>query len=226
MFRSFGQYCGLAKSLEMIGERWSLLVVRDLVLGPKRYTELRAGLPRIPSSLLSARLNELERAGVVQRRVLAHLDASVVYELTDYGRELEGVVLQLGLWGARALGDPAREDVFTPDSAVLALYATFRPDRARDVQVSFELRYSPQLVLHAMVDDGALKVAEGTLDDADLRVEIRGPVKPLFAADLTPAQALESGLLSIDGDPDLLDLFVDLFHIPAAPLPVGGIAVR
>src|ERR1700756_4789854 len=113
--RTYGQFCGLARALELVGERWSLLVVRDLILGPKRFTDLREGLPRIPVSILSARLNELEESGVIRRRVLPKLDAAVVYELTEYGSELEQVLLQLGLWGARSLGDPAAGDVFGLD---------------------------------------------------------------------------------------------------------------
>src|SRR5215207_6969550 len=96
--RTFGQYCGLARALELVGERWALLVVRDLVLGPKRFTDLRRGLPRIPTNVLSARLRELEEAGVVRRRVLPRPASSVVYELTEYGRELDEVVLPLGRW--------------------------------------------------------------------------------------------------------------------------------
>jgi DNA-binding HxlR family transcriptional regulator len=100
--RTYGQFCGLARALEMVGERWSLLVVRDLVLGPKRFTELQRGLPKIPVSILSSRLNELERSGVVRRRMLSELDAAVVYELTEYGGELDQIVPQLGLWSTRS----------------------------------------------------------------------------------------------------------------------------
>src|SRR5919108_590047 len=104
--RTYSQYCGLACALELIGERWALLIVRDLLLGPKRFTDLRRGLPRIPTNILSARLKELEASGVVQRRLLPRPQGSVVYELTDYGRELDDVVLRLDLWGARSLGHP------------------------------------------------------------------------------------------------------------------------
>lgn len=226
MSRRFGQYCGLARAMELVGERWGMLVVRDLVLGPKRFTELREGLPRIPASILSARLNELEEAGVVRRRILPQLDASVVYELTEYGNELEGVVLQLGLWGARSLGEPAADEIVTLDTAILSLYTTFRPERARGVRVSYRLHYGPELVLHVGVDDEVLKVSEGSDADADLVLHAYGSVKPLFSREITPSEALADGLVRVEGDPSLLDLFVELFHIPSAPRRVEGLAVH
>src|SRR5919108_834186 len=103
--RTYSQYCGLACALELVGERWALLIVRDLLLGPKRFTDLRNGLPRIGTNVLAARLQELERAGVVERRVLPPPAASTVYELTDYGRSLEGPLLALGRWGAMSIGE-------------------------------------------------------------------------------------------------------------------------
>src|SRR3954453_13231228 len=115
--RAYGQFCGLARALEIVGERWSLLVVRDLVLGAKRYDELQAGLPKIPPSILSARLNELEATGVIRRRVRAEFDAGLVYELTHSGSELDHVLLDLVLWGARSLSKPAADDVVTLDAA-------------------------------------------------------------------------------------------------------------
>lgn len=226
MSRSYGQYCGLARALEMVGERWGMLVVRDLVLGPKRFTELREGLPRIAPSILSARLNELEECGVVRRRILPQLDASVVYELTEYGSELEDVVLQLGLWGARSLGDPQEGDAFTMDSAILSLYTIFRSEYARGVRASYELHYGPEMTLHALVDDGVLKVGEGPYPDAEIVIQAYGSIKPIFSGELTVQEALDKGVISVVGDESLLDLFTQMFHIPAAPRPVAGLAVH
>src|SRR2546423_6072869 len=104
--RRYGQFCGLARALELVGERWALLIVRDLLVGARRFTDLRQGLPRIPTNVLADRLKELEQAGIVRRRVLPRPAASVVYELTAYGSELDEVVLRLGLWGAQSLGEP------------------------------------------------------------------------------------------------------------------------
>ncbi|WET81324.1 helix-turn-helix domain-containing protein [Amycolatopsis sp. QT-25] len=225
--RTYGQFCGLARALEIIGERWSLLIVRDLVLGPKRFTELQAGLPKISASTLSARLNELEQSGVLRRRLLPQLDAAVIYELTEYGSELDQIVLDLGLWGARSLGRPAPEDVLTKDAAILSLYTTFQSDKAKGVQVTYEVRYPGEMVLHAIVEDGALKVADGALPGADAVIEPLGPfIKDLLTGDLTAAEATRTGKVRIEGAFEYLELFTELFHIPAAPQAAQGIVVR
>ncbi|HEV7979585.1 winged helix-turn-helix transcriptional regulator [Amycolatopsis sp.] len=223
--RTYGQFCGLARALEMIGERWSLLVVRDLVLGPKRFTELQRGLPKIPASILSSRLNELERSGVVHRRVLPELDAAVVYELTEYGGELDQIVLQLGLWGARSLNEKSTQGVFTLDSAILSLYTTFRPDEARGVQVAYELHYG-DMIVHALVDDGALKVGEGPYSDADIVIVPKGQVMlKLLKGELNAAEAVGQGHIHIEGPAEHLHTFTRMFHVPAAPEPTDGFGI-
>ena len=122
--RDYGQYCGVTRALELVGERWALLIVRDLLVGPRRYGELAAGLPRIPSNILAARLKELQAAGVIRRVPRSRV---IIYELTPYGRELEPVVLALGAWGFKAMGDPREEQIITPDSMTMALRTAFRP---------------------------------------------------------------------------------------------------
>src|SRR5438552_12676360 len=102
--RTYGDSCGIAKALDLVGERWALLVVRELVLGPKRFTDLRAGLPGIATNVLTQRLQELERDGIITRRTLPPPAASSVYELTEYGRDLVPIMLDLGRWGSRTLG--------------------------------------------------------------------------------------------------------------------------
>jgi len=101
--RDYGQYSGITQALELVGERWAMLIVRDLLVGPRRYGELAAGLPRIPSNILAARLKELQAAGVIRRVPRSRV---IVYELTPYGHELEPVVLALGAWGFKTMGDP------------------------------------------------------------------------------------------------------------------------
>jgi len=227
--RTYGQFCGLARALEIIGERWSLLVIRDLLLGPKRFDELQQGLPKIPPSILSTRLNELERHGVVQRRVLSQLDAGVVYELTEYGNDLDQIVLQLGLWGARSLTEPAADDLFTLDAAILSLYTTFQPDAARGVRGAFELHYGTdrmgdQMIVHAVVEDGAVTAGEGPHPDPDLVIEPRGPLMlKLLNGELDATSALTCGAVAIKGEPAMLDLFTRLFHIPSAPSKAEGL---
>src|ERR1700761_339215 len=112
--RSYGQYDGLTAAVELVAERWALLIVRDLLVGPRRYTDLKQGLPRIPTNILSVRLKELQEGGVIRRVPLAR--CGLVYELTEYGRELEPIVLTLGRWGFKSMGDPKDEDVVTADS--------------------------------------------------------------------------------------------------------------
>jgi DNA-binding HxlR family transcriptional regulator/putative sterol carrier protein len=214
--RHYGQFCGLAHALELVGERWALLIVRDLVPGPKRFTDLRRGLPRIPTNVLSARLKELEGAGIVHRRVLPRPDGSVVYELTDYGSELEDVVLRLGLWGARSLGQPRPDDVLTNDSVIMALRATFRPDHAQGLEATYELRLG-DVVVHARVDGGALDVAKGPAEGADLVIETGPALRALLAGELGPDEAVAGGSVRLTGDPTLLARFVEAFRIPPPP---------
>ena len=215
--RIYGSYCGIAYALELVGERWALLVVRDLILGPKRFTDLRRGLPRIPSNVLSARLKELEETGIVRRRLLPRPQTGVVYELTEFGQELEDVVLRLGLWGARTLGEPRPEDTVNADSMMLALRATFRPEAARGLRASYELRLG-EIVFHARVDKGSLEVAEGTLPDADLILETDLALRRLMSGELSPRDAVKSGKVRIVGKIDLLERFAEIFRIPSAPV--------
>ena len=112
--RKYDQGCGSAHALDLIGDRWALLVVRELLLGPKRFTDLRDGLPGIGPNVLTQRLKELEEIGVLRRRVLPPPAASTVYELTEWGQELEEVLVRLGRWGARS---PSMENSTSPPPA-------------------------------------------------------------------------------------------------------------
>src|SRR5262249_26343166 len=128
--RPYGQYCGFARALELVGERWTLLIVRDLLNGPKRFSEIQRGLPGIPSNVLTSRLNDLEDEGLVRRRAQARPAKGVAYELTEAGAGLEAPVVALGRWGARRLGDPRPGETVTEDSIAAALRTTFRPEAA------------------------------------------------------------------------------------------------
>jgi DNA-binding HxlR family transcriptional regulator len=166
--RTYNDRCGIARALDVVGDRWALLIVRDLLLGPKRFSDLRAGLRRVSPDVLSQRLRELEQAGVVRRDRLPPPAASQVYELTDRGRELEPVLLGLGRWGSRA-PVPAGDPPLSPDSAMLALQALFDPDAARDVAVTYELRLGDS-VFHARVERGALTIGRGRPERADATI--------------------------------------------------------
>jgi DNA-binding HxlR family transcriptional regulator len=217
--RAYGQYCGFARALEVVGERWALLVVRDLLVGPKRFTDLLRGLPGIPSNVLTARLKELESAGVAQRRVLPRPSRAVVYELTEYGLELEGVVVELGRWGAKNLGDPRPDETITVDSLITALRSTFRPEASRGFRAGYEFRVG-EIVLHARVDDGRVDVAEGSLPGADLAIEAGPGVRALMAGEVSPADAIANGIVRVTGAPELLTRFAEIFRID--PMPGAG----
>src|SRR5215207_2311211 len=135
--RTYGDRCGVARALDVVGERWALLVVRDLLLGPKRFTDLRAGLPHVSPDVLSQRLRELEQAGIVRRGKLPPPAASRVYELTDRGRALEPALLALGRWGAR-VPMPAPDAPLGADSTVLALKTLFDPAAATGLDATYE----------------------------------------------------------------------------------------
>src|SRR5258708_32146517 len=156
--RDYGQYGGIPRARELGGERWALLIVRDLLVGPRRYGELAAGLPRIPSNILAARLKELQASGVIRRAPRSRV---IVYELTSYGRELEPVVLALGAWGFKAMGDPREEQIITPDSMTMDLRTAFRPDVAATLPATaYAARFGPaELLIRG--DGSALAVTRG-----------------------------------------------------------------
>ncbi|PCC67300.1 transcriptional regulator, HxlR family [Nannocystis exedens] len=215
--RSYGSYCGVARALELVGERWALLIVRDLLVGPRRFTDLQRGLPRIPTNVLSTRLKELEQADVVRRRLLPRPGGAIVYELTDRGRALEPAVLALGRWGAPLLGEPGADEIVTADSLVMAIRTTFHPEAARGLHLGYELRVG-DLVVHARIDDGALAAAAGPLAGADLVLETERALRALMAGALAPADAIAGGAIRIHGDPALLATFAAVFRIePASP---------
>jgi DNA-binding HxlR family transcriptional regulator len=154
--RSYGQYCGVTTAIELVSERWALLIIRDLLVGPRRYTDLKQGLPKIPTNILSARLKELQESEVIRRIPLAR--CGLVYELTGYGRELEPIVLALGRWGFRSMGEPKDDEIVTADSLTMALRTAFRPERASG---SLDFRIQVGAVqLRTRVSDGELKVVQ------------------------------------------------------------------
>jgi DNA-binding HxlR family transcriptional regulator len=205
--RTYAQYCGLAHALELVGERWALLVVRDLLAGPKRFTDLRRGLPRIPTNVLSARLKQLEQDGIVQRRVLPRPASGVAYELTEYGQELREPLVCLLMWGMKTLGDPRPEDTISGASMIMGLREFFfRPESTRGLRATFEVRFR-DVVVHARIDDGDLEMAEGPAAEPDVTIET--DALPALLAGRVGAEAVR-----LSGDADLLDRFVAAFRLP------------
>jgi DNA-binding HxlR family transcriptional regulator len=210
--RDYGQYCGLTRALELVGERWALLIVRDLLVGPRRYGELAAGLPRIPSNILATRLKELQADGIIRRAPRSRV---IVYELTPYGRELEPVVLALGAWGFKAMGDPREEQIVTPDSMTMALRTAFQPQVAAELPATaYGARFGPADLL-VRVDGPVLEVTrgEGTVDLAFAA----GPgIRRLISGELAPEQAIATGVVEVlSGSRELLRRFADTFHLAA-----------
>lgn len=208
--KTYGQYCGVARALELVGERWALLIIRDLLVGPKRYTDLRAGLPKIPTNVLATRLKELEQGGIVVRRVLPRPSGAIVYELTPYGQDLEEVVLGLGRWGARSLGELRPGEVATADILIMALRSTFQPGSGP--RVSYELRFG-DVVIHAVVDGESLEVEAGPLEDADVAIEAYAPLTPLLNGSMDGSEALAAGILTTTADADAVTHFATHFQI-------------
>jgi DNA-binding HxlR family transcriptional regulator len=212
--RSYGQACGLGRALEIVGERWALLIIRDLLFGPKRFTDLRQGLQRIPTNVLSARLKELEQAGVLQRRILPRPATAVVYELTDYGRELDDVLLALGRWGAQSMRPPEAGDVYTRESLMLAMRGSYQGSeggQAPREPVSYELRVTG-IVISVTVQDGLLRVTDGPQSDPDLVIETYDGLPALLMGKVSPSEALENGSVQVIGKAELLTEFTNTFR--------------
>jgi DNA-binding HxlR family transcriptional regulator len=219
--RSYGQCCGVTRAVELVTERWALLIIRDLLVGPRRYTDLKHGLPKIPTNILAARLKELQEGGVIRRVALAR--CGLVYELTEYGRDLEPIVLALGRWGFRSMGDPKDDDIVTPDSLTMALRAAFRPKRT-SASLDFQIQMGP-VELRAQVGNGKLNVIRiappappvgGSLPtgEPELRFATGPGIRHLIAGTLTAVQAANEGVVTIvAGNLKLLERFAELFRI-------------
>jgi DNA-binding HxlR family transcriptional regulator len=206
MTRTYNQYCGVARALDLVGERWALLVVRGLALGPKRFTDLKAELPGIGTNILAARLRELEESGVVERRRLPPPAASTVYELTEYGRELRPALFALGRWGAKTLGPRGAGQTLRSEWLAVALTAFFRPEAAADVEASVELRLSDGTYL-ARIERGEVRIARSEEDGADLVLTTdEETLIGYLAGAPVPLEALRP-----EGDPGLLERLPQIF---------------
>jgi DNA-binding HxlR family transcriptional regulator len=212
--RTYGEACRFAYALDVVGERWALLVVRELLLGPKRFTDLRAGLPHASSNILSERLRDLEQSGVIQRRKLPPPAASNVYELTEWGRELEPIVTKLGAWGARSPVPPDSEEI-GPDSIVLALRSLFDPGATAGIEASYELRIGEDR-FHVDVADGELELGRGPATDAAVTIATAdaGTLAAILTAQLPLDEALTSGAAQIAGGKQAAKRFLRLFPMP------------
>jgi DNA-binding HxlR family transcriptional regulator len=200
--RSYGDGCATAHALDLVGERWALLVVRELLLGPKRFTDLREGLPGVSPNVLAHRLRELEDSRIVCRRRLPPPAAVQVYELTRWGKDLEAAVFALGRWAVWSLG--IRHDAFiSKDSHILSLAILFDPEAAAGVRLSFAVRLGED-PYSVRVADGKLELSRGEPDKPDARID----------TDATLLPALLGGTVPITGDREAVVRFPALFPPP------------
>jgi DNA-binding HxlR family transcriptional regulator len=212
--KSYHQFCALAYALDVIGERWTLLIIRELLTGPRRFKDLLSGLPDISTNLLTERLKCLETQGIVARRTLPPPAGSTVYALTPLGLALESAVLELGKWGSQFL-PPSMEGVALPSigAVSLAIKAFFHPEHA--VSDVFELHLDGE-ILQVRANDGTLEVRQGQALKADAVFHTTVQVfMGMFSGQLPPDAA---GLIRIEGDPAALTRFLRQSSVPAGEI--------
>lgn len=211
--RTYEDGCATAHALDLIGERWALLVVRELILGPKRFTDLRAGLPGISPNVLTQRLEELEHAGVLRRRKLAPPAAAWVYELTEWGLQLENVIMALGRWGARSpvllQGHP-----LSIDAVILSFRTMFSIDAAAGFKATLELRIGEDR-FRAEIAKGELQLTRGTAPNPDAIIETDTNTLVMVAyAGRKFADAVREGDMKVEGDKAVAKRFLSLYPLP------------
>src|SRR5215210_6954131 len=211
--RHYEDACATAHALDLVGERWALLVMRELMLGPKRFSDLRADLPGISANVLTQRLEGLEAAGVLVRRKLPPPASAQVYELTPWGYESEPIFQTLGRWAARS----PQHDPTLPLSAV-SLFLSFRtmldPERARGLVARVGFRIGAETFL-ARLARGRIEVLRGPLENVDVVFAGAAPAIAAAVYGGQPLTALErAGMLAVDGDRALAERFVTLFPLP------------
>jgi DNA-binding HxlR family transcriptional regulator len=215
--RNYNQYCGLAYALDKMGERWTILIIRELIAGPRRYKDLIKGLPGISTNLLASRLKSLEEDGLIQRRVLPPPAGSTVYELTPLGLGLEEALIALGKWGSQFVPPSAEEAaLLNVGSYALTLKTFFRPELAQDVEETYELHIDDE-VMQVQISAGEIEVQQGTALPADavFYTDITTYLG-LLTGQIVAETAVSNQLIQIKGDPDALQRFLNLCGLPAA----------
>lgn len=218
--RTYGEACAASHALDLIGERWALLVVRELLLGPKRFTDLRDGLPGASPNVLSQRLRELERVGIARRGKLPPPAASKVYELTEWGMELESVIASLGRWGARSPHLPLEAGMGT-DSLILSFRTMFDEHAAEGFATTLELRLGENR-FRATISDGTLDIERGSIEnpDATITTDAEAVISVVYGG--RPLDdAISAGDMKIEGDDSAFARFITLFPLPEQAPPAN-----
>ena len=202
--RSYSEYCSVAKALDVVGDRWTLLIIRELLTqGPCRYTDLKRGLPGIATNLLSERLRDLESAGLISREDAPPPVATTLFRLTDAGAELETAVRALGEWGIRYMAEPAEGDEFRSHwfSFPVSLFLHDRMPAGPPLAIELRTADRPAVI---EVSGGSVRTRLGTVSAPDLVLQGQPQlILGLIAAALTPSQAEDLGL-RIEGDVSVL----------------------
>jgi DNA-binding HxlR family transcriptional regulator len=206
-WRSYGDPCGIARALDLVGERWALLIVRELLLGPKRFTDLRGGLAGVSPNVLSERLHALEECGILRRRKLG----AASYELTGWGQELHPILLRLGRWGARS---PARPDgELSVDALMIALESTFDSSAAGETRATYEIRLGEDRC-SVVIDRDTIEIARGAPRRPDAIIETDPAT---LRAVVFGGRKIGSAPIELKGDKRLATAFFRFFSRPAAP---------
>jgi DNA-binding HxlR family transcriptional regulator/putative sterol carrier protein len=207
----YQQYCALARALDVAGDRWTLLIVRELIPGPRRFTDLIDGLPGVSRNLLTERLRDLERDGIITRQELPPPAARQVYELTDDGRDLAAAVAPLIAWGARRMRERAPTDAFHPRWAAVAMSVLADRDAARGVTETYQFVIG-STAFHLAVDDGTIVVHDGWADEPAVTWTTDEKTwADIVAGKLTAPVAVERGTLTIEGTPKAANRFRKIF---------------
>jgi DNA-binding HxlR family transcriptional regulator len=213
----YGQFCGLARAAEIVGQRWTLLILRDLSVWPRRYSDLATGLPGIPTNTLASRLKELEDEGLVARTVPAGADRSVVYTLTPRGEELGPALDALSRWGAGGMRMPREGEIVTTASITAALrVAAGEGIVPKDWKTTYSVRVA-DVEVHVLMRDGAITVGPGAAEDADLIITAGPQIRDLLAGELDAQTAITTGAVQLDGDESLFERFADTLRVPYSP---------
>ncbi|HEX6355000.1 winged helix-turn-helix transcriptional regulator [Actinophytocola sp.] len=214
---TYGQYCGLSRAIEAVGERWGMLVVRDLLVTPKSAPELQRGLPRVPLNLLSMRIRELAYTGILEKDGTTDADGQDRYRLTTYGRRLEDILLAFGRWGSAMLAEPRPEDIVTEDSLMVAMRAAFVSEAAAGRSERFELVFG-DIVIHVVVEDGQLEVGRGPLPGAP-SIDPGPYLKDMLTRAMSLEEGMATGTVHTNGDPKAMERLLSLFALPYQALP-------
>jgi DNA-binding HxlR family transcriptional regulator len=206
--RQYDDPCGTARALDLIGERWALLVVRELLFGPKRFGALRTGLRGISPNVLSQRLRELESAGILRRDQLDPPANVAVYDLTERGLALEPILIELGRWGAREPVASANE--LTVDALALALKTTFRPAFDADLALGIDGEW-----FSFSARDGSCSIIRGRAPQATTTLSASSGVLRSYAFGRTTLEDAERAGLVVAGSRQIARRFPKLFHVPS-----------